>query len=209
MSLFLGKIHYWLYNKISWAEKVEKDMIQWAKSKNLPIEQWTQENIERHGAPIGDKPLDEIIDTTNIHGWLQQQIESTELRQAALVTVILGQNSQNIEALNVIFIKHGEAAAKDSGDIPDSPEGMFNALHDYILEGMPCDRVNKIVSSNDNEFIWKTTTCLHMPYWEQVKGDVRNFYVLREAWTKAFIESLNSKFSYAKIDDEQHKIVRK
>lgn len=209
MSLFLGQIHYWLYNKILWAERAEKEIIQWAKSQGLPAEQWAQQNIVRYGAPTGNRPLEEIIDTSNIHGWLQERIESVELRQAAQVTEILEENPDFLKALTGIFEKQGKAAALEYGAVPDSPEGMFNALHDFILEGMPCDRVNEAISRDDNEFVWQTTACLHRPYWEQVTGDVRNFYALREAWVREFVETLNPAFYYVKTDDGRHRIARR
>jgi hypothetical protein len=209
MSLFLGKIHYWLYNKILWSEKAEKEVVQWAKVQGLPVERWVKQNVEQYGAPSGNKPLEEIIDTSNIHGWLQERIQSAELRQAALVTYILGENPGFMKALIEIFEKQGKAAALECDTVADSPEGMFDALHDFILEGMPCDRVNEVISSSDNEFVWQTTTCLHTPYWEQVAGDIRNFYTLRDAWVKAFIEALNPAFEYVKADDGRHIIARK
>ena len=209
MSLFLGKIHFWLYNKILWAEKAEEEIIKWAKKQNLPVENWVQQNIERYGAPLGNKPLEEVIDTSNIHGWLQERIEGAELRQAALVTAILEENQSFKEDLVDIFKRQGEAAAKEQRAIPGLPEEIFNALFDFVLEGMPCDRVNEVVSSDENEFVWETTTCLHKPYWEQVKGDVRNFYALRDVWVSAFVNTLNPAFSYQRTEDKKNKIVRK
>lgn len=47
MSLFLGKIYYWLYNKILWSEKAETEIVQWAEGQGLPVEQWVQQNAER------------------------------------------------------------------------------------------------------------------------------------------------------------------
>lgn len=31
MSLFLGKIHYWLFNKITWFENLEKEVVKLAE----------------------------------------------------------------------------------------------------------------------------------------------------------------------------------
>lgn len=206
MSLFLGKIHYWLYNKILWFERIEEDLIQWAKTEELPVEEWKKQGIQKYGSPTGGRPLEEIIDTSNIHGWLQAQIESAELRQAALVTAILKENPGFKESLTEIFKKQGEAAAREYDNIPDTPEDVYSALNDFILEGMPCDRVNEVVSSDDEEFVWQTTECLHKPYWDQVRGDVGNFYDLREAWVKAFVETMNPQFSYEKSADGMHSI---
>lgn len=208
MSLFLGKIHYWLYNKIIWYEKIEKDIIKWAQDKELPVGTWVQDNNERHGPPLGAEPLEELIDTSNIHGWLQDRIESAELRQAALVTQVLNRDSSYKSDLVDIYKRQGSAAARECQNTADTPEEIFKAVNDYILEGMPCDRVNEIVSSNENEFTWKSTTCLHTPYWERVEGNVRNFYDLREAWIKSFVEELNPHFAYYASAHDMHKISR-
>lgn len=166
-------------------------------------------HINNHfGSPTGKRSLEEIIDTSNIHGWLQQRIESAELRQAALITEVLKWGSSYKAKLMKIYSKQGETAAREYGNTVDSPEEIFNALNDFLLEGMPCDRVNEAVTSNDNEFSWNTTTCLHKPYWNRVGGDVRNFYDLREAWIKAFVETMNAEFKYEKSEDGLNRIVR-
>ena len=37
MSLFLGKIHYWLFNKIVWLENLEREIIKLAESTDIDI----------------------------------------------------------------------------------------------------------------------------------------------------------------------------
>lgn len=209
MSLFLGKIHYWLYNKIIWYEKIELDIIKWAQEAELPIGTWVQDINEKYGPPLGSEPLEKLIDTSNIHGWLQERIESAELRQAAIITQVLNRNVDYMKALTGIYKNQGKAAAEDYQEETSAPEDVFNALNDYILEGMPCDRVNEIVSSDDNEFLWKSTICLHAPYWKKVEGDVNIFYELRETWVKAFVEELNHDFTYVRSFDNTHSISRK
>ncbi|EPR11825.1 hypothetical protein [Ruminiclostridium papyrosolvens] len=209
MSLFLGKIHYWLYNKIIWYEKIEMDIIKWAQEKELPVGTWVQDINEKHGPPLGSEPLEQLIDTSNIHGWLQERIESAELRQAAIVTQVLNRSIDYKNDLTEIYKNQGRGAAGDYKGETSVPEDVFNALNDYILEGMPCDRVNEIVSSSDNEFVWKSAICLHTPYWKKVEGNVNNFYELREAWVKAFVEELNPDFIYKRSADNTHSISRK
>ncbi len=206
MSLFLGKIHFWLYNKVLWTEKIEEDILNWARDKGLPAEKWFRENSEQYGASMGREPLEKIIDTSNIHGWLQDRIESAELRQAALVTEILTEDMSYKAELLELFKKQGEAAAKEYGEKPEAPEGIFNALNDYILEGMPCDRVNEVVSSGETEFVWRTTTCLHTQYWDRVKGDISHFYDLRKVWVTSFVSSINEAYQYTTNSEGIHKI---
>ena len=38
MSLFLGKIHYWLFNKVLWFQGLEDEIIEFAKAKELDID---------------------------------------------------------------------------------------------------------------------------------------------------------------------------
>ena len=208
MSLFLGRIHFWLYNKIIWSESIENEIIKSIKGKDSEIDVFIKNISDQFGALTERKPLEEIIDTSNIHGWLQQKIESAELRQAALITGILKQKPAYKDDLLKIYTEQGEVAALEYQGRVDSPEDIFNALNDFLLEGMPCDRVNEIVTNNDDEFSWKTTICLHKPYWDRAGGDIRNFYELREEWIKAFIETINGDFKYEKSKDGLSRIIR-
>ncbi|KEI75801.1 hypothetical protein CF095_14720 [Clostridium botulinum] len=208
MSLYLGKVHYWLYNKITWFEELEKEIINFAESKNLPIKQWKEEIISKYGVPTENKPLEEIIDTSNIHGWLQNKIHSAEVRQAAWVTAILKEKKEYKKDLMDIFKSQGEKCALEyrEKNHPIYAEDMYNALNDYILEGMPCDRINVILESNENEILWKANKCLHTPHWETVGGEVENFYSLREGWISAFINSLNNKFHFKSLGNYTYSI---
>jgi len=208
MSLFLGKIHYWLYNKIIWAEKTETEIVKWAAGYGLAAEKWMQQFIEEYGAPTGNLALEDIIDTSNIHGWLQERIRGVELRQAALITAILAEDNKYKAGLVEIYKKQAEAAAQEYNAHPDTPEGIYNAVNDFILEGMPCDRASEMISNNQNEITWTTSTSLHEPYWLEVGGDVKNFYELREAWLASFVEALNPEFSYDKTTAGEYAITR-
>ena len=68
MSLFLGKIHYWLFNKIKWFEGIEDELLRLDSTFNV------EELDKICGERTPDKPLEDIIDTSNIHGWLQERL---------------------------------------------------------------------------------------------------------------------------------------
>ncbi|HHX60921.1 MAG TPA: hypothetical protein GX707_09445 [Epulopiscium sp.] len=208
MSLYLGKIHYWLYNKIKWAEQMEDDIIKWTKSKDLPADQWMKDAIHKYGEPVGNKLLEDEIDTGNIHGWLHSRIEGAELRLAYIVTTIIEANPELKEGIIELFENQGERAAKKYTADIKTPEDAFTALNDFILEGMPCDRVNEVISSDANKYSWRTTACLHKAYWDNVEGDVSIFYTLRDTWVKAFVETLTPKFKYTKTEDAVHEIIK-
>ena len=167
MSLFLGKIHYWLFNKILWFEALEKEMIKLAKEEGIDIDTLRKPIVEKYGEETKNLPLEEMIDTSNIHGWLQATIHSAEGRMAALTKIILEKEGSK-EALEKLYIAQGVLAAnevRESGtDLKTAPE-IYNSINDYILDGMPCDRVNEVLSSSDTEVIWTRTICVHKDIW--------------------------------------------
>lgn len=210
MSTSLGQIHHWLYNKIVLSEEIDEDIVSWAISQGLPASDWMEQVIEQYGKPTGGKPLKSIIDRSNIHLWLLERMKSAELRQAALITAVLKENPAYLQNLAEVFRLHGEKSAREYQEpLPKNPEEIYIILNDYILEGMPTDRVNEILSGNENVIIWRTAKCLHKPYWDEVNGDVEHFYDLREAWVKAFVETINPEFSYERRPGGDHKITRK
>lgn len=199
MSLFLGKIHYWLFDKIKWFENLEEIITNWAKEKDdLNVRQWSKEIYTKYDYPLEKKPLEELIDVSNIHGWLQDRISKAEGRQAAWVTKIIDVNPEYIEDLKEVFKKEGLKMAEEYGkdNKAHTPNEMFNLLNNFILEGMPCDRVNEEVENTETNYVWRSRICLHTPYWQEENGEVDNFYTLRNQWVKAFVEKLNNGFKY-------------
>ena len=205
MSLFLGKIHYWLFNKIRWTEQLEDQMMIWAKSKDLDTEQLSKKLLEI-GEPVGDVQLEDIIDTSNIHGWLQDKIIKAEARQAEIVTFILNNDSSYINELENIFSLQGKEAAKVYNQNPDTPQDIYTAINDFILEGMPCDRVSETLASDEKEYMWKNSRCLHEGHWQRANGDVSVFYSLRTSWIKSFVNEINRKFSFEQLPENTYRI---
>ncbi|MBN1064784.1 hypothetical protein [Clostridium botulinum] len=199
MSLFLGKIHFWLFNKILWFEGLENEIIYVAKSEGLDILNLQKEIEDKYGGKLPNKPLDEIIDKSNIHGWLQEKIYSSEGRIAAWTTIIIDNRREAKEKLEEIYTNQGIMAAKEvneKGFILDSAEDIFNKVNDYILDGMPCDRINEIINSNENCVKWTRRICVHKKIWDKESGDVEYFYFLRSLWIKAFVNEINTEFDY-------------
>lgn len=211
MSKYLGKIHYWLFNKIQWFENIEKEVISYAEAMNLPVSSWSIDIYNNYGKPTEDKPLEEIIDESNIHGWLQDKIQKAEARQAEYITRILKMDNKYENDLENIFYNQGVKDGESEKDKRNAstPEEVFAAINDYILEGMPCDRVNEFLESDDKIFAWRATTCLHSQYWKSAGGDVANFYNLRTKWIDAFVNNLTSEFNYVKQEDGTQCIIKK
>ncbi|NBG88085.1 hypothetical protein [Isachenkonia alkalipeptolytica] len=210
MSLFVGPIHHWLFNKIKTFEKMEQEVIRWGEEKGLEGEALAREIYQKYGEPVGEASLEEIIDTDNIHGWLQEKISRAEIRQSALISEILKKDSEYIMELDKVFREEGDRVGKElarkSGQAKDTAPDLFEGLHDYLLEGMPCDRVTEVMKQEEAEVLWKTNQCLHEKYWEAVASDVKIFYRLRDSWSKGFIEAANPKFTFTRVEPMLQKI---
>ena len=210
MSLYLGKIHYWLFNKIVWFEGLEEEIVNLAKNEGLDIESLSKDINNKYGEKLPKLPLEEMIDTSNIHGWLQGKIHSAEGRLATWTGKLLEKENSK-EKLEALYISQGIKAAKESkeeGKSLNTAVDIFNALNDYILDGMPCDRVNEVISQDEEKVIWERRICVHKDIWEVANGDVNYFYYLRNLWVKAFVTEANDEFKYIQDENNEMKIER-
>lgn len=62
MSLFLGKIHFWLFNKVLWFEGLEEEIINLAQEEGLDVNTLGKEIKDKYGKRTENKNLEEIID---------------------------------------------------------------------------------------------------------------------------------------------------
>ena len=212
MSLYLGKVHYWLFNKILWFEGLENEIITLAKNEGLDIDKLCKNINDKYGEKTKDIPLEEMIDTSNIHGWLQGKISSAEGRMAAWTTTVLNNNNEVTLKMENIYKQQGIKAAKEvkeKGIEIETAVDIFNSVNDYILDGMPCDRVNEVITSEENIIEWNRRICVHGDIWNKEQGNVDYFYKLRSLWIKTFISEINSNFEYIEREDGVKVITRK
>ena len=211
MSLFLGKIHYWLFNKVLWFEGLEGEIIKLAKDKGIDVEKLEAEINSKYGVKTPNKNLEDMIDTSNIHGWLQGKIHSAEGRMAAWTKVILENNQDYILDMRKVYENQGVNAANEAKESLENinAETIFNSMNDYILDGMPCDRVNEVIDSSEESIMWKRRVCVHKNIWENEGIRVDVFYELREHWINAFVNTMNNDYEYVKLEDNIQSIRHK
>ena len=211
MSLFLGKIHYWLFNKVLWFEGLEGEIIKLAKDKGIDVEKLEAEINSKYGAKTPNKNLEDMIDTSNIHGWLQEKIHSAEGRMASWTKVILENNQDYILDMRKVYENQGVNAANEAKESLENinAETIFNSMNDYILDGMPCDRVNEVIDSSEESIMWKRRVCVHKDIWENEGISVDVFYELREHWINAFVNTMNNNYEYCKLEDSIQSIRKK
>lgn len=188
MSAFLGPIHYWLYRKIQLQESLTQSMTSvLSEEKRIHLEK----NLDAVCGVVERRPLEEVIDNGNIHGWLQGQIAIAEKRFATAVTEILKEDSSIIENLKQAAYQMGQ---KNPLPNSDDAQGIYRGLNDVLLEGMPCDHVNQILEQSDQRVLWNQTVDLHLPFWDEAGGDIEHYYLLRNAFISGSLSDQPFKF---------------
>ncbi|MDR5587833.1 MULTISPECIES: hypothetical protein [Clostridium] len=212
MSLYIEEAHYVLFNKILWFESLEEDIINLAENEGLNIELLIKEINEEYGPKLPNLPLEEMVDINDVSRWLQEKITSAEERTAAWITRIINNNSNAKDKLEILYKNQGKKAAEEllekHVDLKTAPQ-IFKGIYKYILDGIPSDKVNEIISSNENNIEWKIKICVHETIWNKEHGDVNYFYHLRSKWIEEFVHSANKEFKYIKNKDGIQLIVKK
>jgi len=189
MSKQLAPIHYGLYKKVILFENIER----------LIVEKTSREEghkilVERFGDYIELAPLENIIDHNNIHGWLQNVINVSEKRQAALVYALMNADTALLEKVKEAYYEIG----LETGGFFTASNAMevFTHLNTVLLDGMPCDGVNKIIEQDENSIQWQTNKCVHKENWESQGVDVSLYYKFKEAFAKGFVKGITGNYLY-------------
>ena len=124
MSKFLGPVHFWLYRKIQFQESLIDALISYAVQEG-----WNDEDLTRYSCQ-DRRQLDEIIDETNIHGWLQARIQDAEKRYAALVLHLVGSDETRLSALKQAAVAFGSTQNLSASTAPEA----FHRLDDLLLD---------------------------------------------------------------------------
>jgi hypothetical protein len=207
MSAFLAPIHYWLFNKIQRVEKREQRLFDLASDMcGSTAEELREQVWQSYGEPLPEKDLSEMIDQSNIHGWLQKQINIVESREAAFVkemTAMCG--DAGLQTATKAFAEDGDACgsdAKESGRYDlSTANGIYKAMNDYFLNGMPCDQADMLVENSADKVVWQGGACLQEKNWTRAGIDAKPMTSLYRAWFVGFVQAANPAFAYAQTAD--------
>ncbi|WP_425059676.1 hypothetical protein SCACP_02730 [Sporomusa carbonis] len=214
MSAFLAPIHYWLYSKIR--RVIEREQMIYEGAEILcggTAEEARSQAWQSYGEPLPDTDLSEHIDQSNIHGWLQRQINIAESREAAFIQAIVDScGDAAVDVAQKAFREHGvhcarHAAAQEKYDTTTAP-GIYKALNDYFLNGMPCDQADTIVENTPDKIAWESGVCLQEPNWKRAGADSKLMEKLYQEWLTAFVNALNPGFALVKSGDIKYQITR-
>ncbi len=190
MSAFLGNIHYWLYNKIQIEEGILEDIFVLGKDKGFDITELNKTACAKFGEPE-TRALEEAITHDNIHGWLQGRIASVESRLAYVITDLVSQKVLSSDEISAVFEEHGKKVGLVAENKEGTPQEIFNMVYDNLLAGMPCDRVNIVLESDDSRIVWKKAIDIHKQYWDVVDGDVEIFHRAINSWITGFLSNFS------------------
>lgn len=202
MSAFLGPIHYWLYNKIGLQQEIVDELFLLGEKKGLSLE---AECRSLYGS-FEKKPLEEIIDQTNIHGWLQERVSQVEYQYAYCITKLLEADSAIASQLKELHKGFGARTAMTLKNGSPKATDIYKAISDNLLDGMPCDHANRILEQAEDKLVWERQVCVHSRYWEEVGGSVKDYYELRDAWLEGLVEALG--FRLDRPNDSSYSIIR-
>ena len=221
MSAFLGHIHYWLYHKIRRVAEREQLIYQKAEELCGPTAEELQAEVwQIYGAPLGDVKLEDVIDHNNIHGWLQRQVMISETREAAFIKELIdtcGDAARTI--INAAYREHGELCgrhAKEQGKYEvETAAGIYQALNDYLLNGMPCDQGDIVTVNEGSKVVWEGDICLQEKNWTKAGVDKNLMKELYQQWFTGFVTAVNATFHYSQLADtlkgdkvNRHEIVK-
>lgn len=202
MSAFIGPIHYWLYRKISIVARREDFLRERADALCGSTAEELQEQVRQtYGWPQPETDLSELIDHTNIHGWLQRQIKIAETREAAFIRELLDTcGDAAAELIEQAFADHGRLTgesvrAQGSHDLSAAP-GIYQALNDYYLNGMPCDQADTVTAAAPDSTAWETGACLQQPNWQRAGVDEQAMARFYRAWLAGFVTGANPAFAF-------------
>lgn len=195
MSAFLGPIHFWLYNKI----RFQEDLID-ALCARAVSEGWLAEEDTQKFVSTDRRELQDAIDKSNIHAWLQGRIHDGEGRYAALVTTLLQEDANRLQTLKDVAFYTGK---EKRTEVPTTAPEAFHQLDNTLLNGMPCDQVMKVTESNPDKVVWEETQDLHSSFWN---GQGAYYYDLRAELIKGILA--DSGLTFKQTDTNRYEIIK-
>lgn len=176
MSKFLGFIHHLMFGKIKFQESLVNEVIK------LSADDEIEKRVDELGT-IEAGNLEDIIDESNIHGWLQERVVLVENRFAKAVNLVMDKNPDMKEKLINEFYNFGQSE-NFSGNALEA----YQLITQRFLDGMPCDGSLMQVINEPEHVKVKVVTDLHTPVWNKY-GNEELYWQLRNSYIKGLLSS--------------------
>jgi hypothetical protein len=192
MSLQLGPIHHWIHRQIGLVvERGERLASGLEAEFGSDARKAWREILQRHAGEFGDRPLEELIDG-DIHGSLDGMIAVVQAREAELVAWVTARDAVGgPEILARIFSEDGRSWGQRARAVVAGGDarGIFAALRELWLEGMPCDLRMETLEESPAKLRWRRRGQPLARYWAGSGADPRALKDLHALWQRAFVSA--------------------
>ena len=196
MSAFLAPIHFWMYDKILIAQELTFKL----EEKFLNKEE--REEVEGLFPGLYSKDLEEVIDQSNIHGWLHTAVSNVEIRFAYIVKTLLDRGI-SLEEIKKVAFEYGKSFPEQE---VSSLKDAYELLMDILLDGLPCDVSISVSREEENELEFILYNDIHKKYFNEFNLEVSLYHEIREAFVNGIFERYSLK--YKNISDSNKLITR-
>lgn len=196
MSAFLAPIHFWMYDKILIAQELTFKL----EEKFLNKEE--REEVESLFPCLYSKDLEEVIDQSNIHGWLHTAVSNVEIRFAYIVKTLLDRGI-SLEEIKKVAFEYGKSFPEQE---VSSLKDAYELLMDILLDGLPCDVSISVTREEENELEFVLYNDIHKQYFNEFNLEVSLYHEIREAFVNGIFERYSLK--YKNISDSNKLISR-
>ena len=196
MSAFLAPIHFWMYDKILIAQELTFKL----EEKFLNKEE--REEVESLFPGLYSKDLEEVIDQSNIHGWLHTAVSNVEIRFAYIVKTLLDRGI-SLEEIKKVAFEYGKSFPEQE---VSSLKDAYELLMDILLDGLPCDVSISVTREEENELEFVLYNDIHKQYFNEFNLEVSLYHEIREAFVNGIFERYSLK--YKNISDRNKLITR-
>lgn len=185
MSAFLGPIHFILYNKIQNLVRLTDNLLYiFGPDSSSEL----SGSLKKSCGENETRALEEVVDKSAIHNWLNNQVNIAESRLAYVVHEALKRDEALYKKIEDEFYKDGEQEGINQAEVITA-EGLFNAINMYLLDGMPCDGGIIIQNNDSSDIMWDVNLSVHKPFYDKEGISADYYFNLRDKWLEGFFSS--------------------
>ncbi len=198
MSAFLGPIHDKMFARITFLETIERYIYNEGMAKfGESINTIRLESEELYGGSSLGYSIEEVVDTANIHGSLQELVTNVEKRHNHIIAKLISEKGDDGKQLLLDVYKKigGLLSSKIKTDKQElNAPILYDFLDQYFLDGMPCNSISGITKNNEKELTWIFANALHKDNF--LDTDVSFYYELRKQLVNALLGNITQDFAY-------------
>ena len=182
VNRYLGTVHLKMYRRILYQDAMARAVM--GQGQQELGEAGLAAKLDMAAPAARKAPLEHVIDTEDILGWLAAAVEQCERRFALAVVTALDERPERMGELKATMRQMGRAR---SLKVALSATAAFALIRELLLDGMPADFPFVMEHSDEGKVIWRVERCPHARYWAQLGVDPDTYYRLRDAWVEGML----------------------